>query len=491
METVKEIAIYLRKSRDESDGKEDVLAKHESLLLEYAKKRDLKFKVYKEIGSSEFIDSRPQMIQLLKDVEQDLYDAVLVVDLDRLSRGDFEEMGRIKRIFRTSNTLVLTPNKAYDFNNEDESVMTDIEMVFANHEYRMIKKRMMRGKKQGAKAGKWTNGTPPYPYIYNRITKELEVDEEKSKVYNLMKSLFLDKMMPPHEIAWELNKLGFKTNRNADWHENSVRRILISEIHLGLITYGKTTGNGHKSKPKSEWIFSEGTHEKLKTDEEHQKILNILEARKIMPKGSRTNVQVLSKILFCGKCKSTLAFTVSPTGRVFVKPCGRADRLGNRCKNRGVSAEVIFAQLMFDLKVFQSQLLSKEPKKQSTDNSSLNLALSLKHEELERLENGNDRIRDLYIEGLLDKNEMKLKSEKLLIQIQAKREEIRLINQSLADVENTKTNEERVVLINEFKKAWDTKGISNKELNKLAKEIIDRIEMSRDGNYIKINIKFL
>jgi site-specific DNA recombinase len=176
-------AIYLRKSRDETDGKEDVLAKHESLLLEYAKKHNLKYKIYKEIGNSEYIDGRPQMLQLLKDVEQDLYDAVLVVDIDRLSRGDFEEIGRIRRVFRESNTLVLTPTKVYDFNNDDQDVMTDIEMVFANYEYRMIKMRMIRGKKQGAKAGKWTNGTPPYPYVYNRITKELEVDPEK--VYNL------------------------------------------------------------------------------------------------------------------------------------------------------------------------------------------------------------------------------------------------------------------------------------------------------------------
>uniref|UniRef100_UPI0034D79431 recombinase family protein n=1 Tax=Bacillus wiedmannii TaxID=1890302 RepID=UPI0034D79431 len=150
---IKEVAIYLRKSRDESDGKEDVLAKHESLLLEYAKNHNLKYKIYKEIGSSEYIDSRPKMVRLLSDVSQKLYDAVLVVDLDRLSRGDLEEMGRISRVFRDSKTIVITPTKTYDFNNEEQALINNFEMVFANHEFRMIRKRMIRGKQQGTKAG--------------------------------------------------------------------------------------------------------------------------------------------------------------------------------------------------------------------------------------------------------------------------------------------------------------------------------------------------
>jgi site-specific DNA recombinase len=132
-------------------------------------------------------------------------------------------------------------------------VMTDIEQVFANYEYRMIKKRMIRGKKQGAKAGKWTNGTPPFPYVYNRLTKELEVDPEKKEVYLLIKKMFLEELKPSYQIAWELNKLGFKTNRNAFWSENAVHRILTSEVHLGIVAYGKTAGSGPS---KTSYTFS-------------------------------------------------------------------------------------------------------------------------------------------------------------------------------------------------------------------------------------------
>ncbi|MFB7642648.1 recombinase family protein [Peribacillus butanolivorans] len=498
---IKEVAIYLRKSRDETDGKEDVLAKHESLLLEYISKNKLKYKIYKEIGSSEYIDSRPEMLKLLKDVEQNLYDAVLVVDLDRLIRGDLEDMGRLSRIFRESKTIVITPtNKVYNFNDDEQSLINNFEMIFANHEYKMIKKRMLRGKKQGAKAGKWTNGTPPYPYVYNRITRELDIDSENAIVYNLMKKMFIEDMKPTYEIAGELNKLGFKTNRNADWHENSVRRVLTNEVHLGVIIYGKTTGSNHKNKPnanrvqlkeRTDWIVANGSHQPLKTEEEHHRILAIIESKRIVPKGTRTNIQVLSKLLYCGKCKGSMSFTYKPNGKTHVKTCWKGDRVGNRCKNRGMTVEIIYAQLMFDLEQYEQQLLNSELKSQQNDNSTFQLVLKNKQKELNRMEAGLERLMDLYIEGLLEKDQLKAKTDKLKPQIQAKKEEIRSIERSIAVVDNERNDEDRLQAIKQFKEAWNTDDISRKELNTLAKKIIDRIELIRVEDLVEIKINFL
>lgn len=497
---IKEVAIYLRKSRDESDGKEDVLAKHESLLLEYAQKCNFNYKIYKEIGSSEYIDSRPEMVRLLTDIEQNLYDAVLVVDLDRLSRGGLEEMGRISRVFHDSETLILTPSKTYDFNNEDQALLNNFEMVFANHEFRMIKKRMIRGKQQGTKAGKWTNGTPPFPYVYNRLTRELDVDPDKVKVYNLIKKMFLEDMKATYEIAWELNELGFKTNRNGYWYENTVRRILINEVHLGKVIYGKTSGSGSKKKlnakgvqikDRSEWIIAEGSHHPLKTEEEHQRILAILESRRFTPKGTRTNVQVLSKLIYCGKCNRVMSFTGKESGKRYVKTCLTTDRFGNRCRNRSLNVEVIYAQLFLDLEQYEQQLLNHEPKEKQGDSSTLQLALQYKHEEFERLEKGIERIKDLFIDEMIDKSEMKKRIEKQQQLMQTKKEEIRSIEQSLAVIENVRTDDDRLYAIKEFKKAWNTEGISKREMNIFAKQLIDRIKYIREGNNVQINIKFL
>lgn len=55
----------------------------------------------------------------------------------------------------------------------------------------MIKKRMKQGKVAGAKKGMWTNGRPPYPYIYNSAVRQVEVDEEKRKIYRLIIEKYL------------------------------------------------------------------------------------------------------------------------------------------------------------------------------------------------------------------------------------------------------------------------------------------------------------
>lgn len=62
----------------------------------------------------------------------------------------------------------------------------DFQAIFAKMEYKIIKKRMKQGKVAGAKKGMWTNGRPPYPYVYISATKQVEVDEEKRKIYRLI-----------------------------------------------------------------------------------------------------------------------------------------------------------------------------------------------------------------------------------------------------------------------------------------------------------------
>jgi len=272
---IRDIAIYLRKSRDETHGKDDVLLKHELELIEIAKAKEWRFILYREIGSADSIDSRPMMVQLLTDVERQLYDAVLVMDLDRLGRGDYLDQARIRKTFSDSQTLIVTPQKIYDASNDEEDLIWDIEAIFARQEYKMIKKRLIRGKIRGAKSGHWTNGKAPFPYKYNAETKRLEIDEQKIETYNLIKEKFINGMTTAN-IAYELNRLGIPSPGGKLWSENAVYRVVSSEIHLGRVLYGKTKGSGHKRKktapltllPRENWIVVEGSHPAIKTPEE-------------------------------------------------------------------------------------------------------------------------------------------------------------------------------------------------------------------------------
>ena len=90
--------IYLRKSRADMDaeahGEGETLARHEKVLLTLAKKMELNVTaIYREIVSGETIASRPKMQQVIQEVEEGLWEGVLVMEVERLARGDTKDQG--------------------------------------------------------------------------------------------------------------------------------------------------------------------------------------------------------------------------------------------------------------------------------------------------------------------------------------------------------------------------------------------------------------
>ena len=111
----KEIAIYLRKSRDEENESRDVtLARHEKLLLEYCERNDLIVKkIYKEVVSGESIAARLEMQRLLVDVTSGKYDGIVCIELERLSRGNQVDQAEILEVFKKTGTKIYKIGRAH------------------------------------------------------------------------------------------------------------------------------------------------------------------------------------------------------------------------------------------------------------------------------------------------------------------------------------------------------------------------------------------
>lgn len=124
--TVNEVLVYLRKSRSDSPDMsvEEVLRKHEEMIQQYASTHFHspipEKNIFREVVSGETIESRPQMKNLLKMIESEQFKAVLVVEPQRLSRGDLEDCGRLINILRYTNTTVLTLTHSFNLQEEYE-----------------------------------------------------------------------------------------------------------------------------------------------------------------------------------------------------------------------------------------------------------------------------------------------------------------------------------------------------------------------------------
>ena len=119
-----EIIVYLRKSRADDPllSVEEVLAKHEAILDEWVE-RNLSSPIaetnkFREVVSGETIADRPEIQKVLKLIESPKIKAILTVEVQRLSRGDLEDAGRLIKLLRYTNTLVITPTKTYDLIDE-------------------------------------------------------------------------------------------------------------------------------------------------------------------------------------------------------------------------------------------------------------------------------------------------------------------------------------------------------------------------------------
>ena len=110
--------LYLRKSRSDAEaearGEGETLARHEATLLELAKRKKLDITdIKREVVSGETIAARPVMQQLLVEVEQGVWDGVLVMEVERLARGDTIDQGIVAQTFKFSNCEIITPMKDY------------------------------------------------------------------------------------------------------------------------------------------------------------------------------------------------------------------------------------------------------------------------------------------------------------------------------------------------------------------------------------------
>ena len=172
--------MYLRKSRAdleaETRGEGETLKRHEKILLDLSKKMNISIsKIYKEIESGETIAARPVMQQLLSDIEKDMWKGVLVVEVERLARGDTIDQGIVAQAFKYTNTKIITPMKVYDPSNEFDEEYFEFGLFMSRREYKTINRRLQQGRIQSVKEGKYLGTVAPYGYKRVKLKDQKDI----------------------------------------------------------------------------------------------------------------------------------------------------------------------------------------------------------------------------------------------------------------------------------------------------------------------------
>lgn len=102
------------------------------------------------------------MQELLRDVEDGMWAGVLVVEVERLARGNTLDQGIVTNAFTFSNTKIITPVKTYDPNNEFDEEYFEFGLFMSRREYKTIKRRLHNGILASVQEGKFVSGVAPY-----------------------------------------------------------------------------------------------------------------------------------------------------------------------------------------------------------------------------------------------------------------------------------------------------------------------------------------
>ena len=315
--------IYLRKSRKDRDhlneSIEETLRRHEEQLLAHAQKAGLNIvEIKKEVVTGDSIALRPQMQDLLEEVEEGLYDAVLVMAIDRLGRGDMIDQGIVANTFKKSGTRILTPDKEYNLDDEYDEEFYDLSAFFARKELKTIKRRLQRGKKKSIQDGNYIGTSAPYGY--DKHDKTLVFNEEEKPIVELIFDLYVNQGMGDTKIARYLTERAILNKSGKTiWDRTTIRNMIRNPVYMGKIAWGKRdfsyTDKGKRTskfKPLSEWQIYDGRHEAIISEEMFSQAQELSKDRytpHIHIKSPLRNP--ISYIMKCGACGHTMTIRTS------------------------------------------------------------------------------------------------------------------------------------------------------------------------------------
>ena len=498
------VAIYLRKSRQDEEaekrGEHETLSRHRSTLFKLAKEQNLNIvEVKEELISGESISYRPKMLELLEEVKQGLYDAVLVMDIDRLGRGNMQDQGLILDTFKQSKTKIITPRKVYDLSNEFDEEYSEFEAFMARKELKLITRRMQRGRIKSVEEGKCISSNAPFGYKFEFEGKNrfLVVDDEKANIVKIIFDMYLEGL-GAYKIANYLNSLGYKTSTGRDWYEKGIRDIIKNKAYCGYIVWNKVERKRNSSRRSPEkQIESLGLHEPIISEDIWNKAQEMRTKRSISPvHDNKKLTNPLAGLVKCKLCGATLTASSSTYGGKKVKflSCKTCYKVA------AVKLDVFESEVLNSLdSILNTYKLYLNDDIESFDDSSklntyLNLLKQLEKESI-TLINQKEKLHELLEKGIYDIDTYLDRSKVLAEKIENNKNSIDKVKNDIEYESTHSIDISEVVPKLENLLELYTKTNDAAEKNQLLKTVIDSIiyhkeKKQRNGKFeIDINFK--
>lgn len=501
---MEEYCIYLRKSRAdleaEAAGEGETLARHERTLLEVAKRGQYNItEIYREIVSGETIVSRPVVTQLLREVEAGRWAGVLVMEIERLARGDAIDQGTVARAFKYSSTKIITPMKVYDPANQFDEEYFEFGLFMSRQEYRTINRRLQAGRIATTKEGKIVAGGVPYGYERVHVTGgkgfTFRIVESEADVVRMIFRLYAygDKtddgetvLFGSDIIAHRLDAFGIPSPSGSGWKGCTVRYMLKNPVYTGKVRFGrnKTRKMVVDGIPVSKRyidpagaIMVDGLHEPIISAELWDAVQARFSSGTPRKKVSTELVNQFAGIARCGYCGRVLRRENDGRGYIFLRCSDR------QCKNHNVDIGVFEKRVIDGMSEWLSGYnLDWSASASSGDEAiaAAESAVNSAKKSLSTLKSQLDRTHTLLEQGVYDTDTFLERSRLLTERITAAQSTLSSFEDSLVKVRKREESRKNIVpavekLIDVY---WALPSATAK--NEMLKEVLEKIEYRRE-----------
>lgn len=297
-----------------------------------------------EAHSAKNSGQRPVFLEMIEDIKQGKYNAILTWNPDRLSRNagdlgclvDLMDKGVLQEIRTFNQVFSNSPNEKF-------LLMILCSQAKLENDNRGINVR--RGLRTAAEKGLWPCSVAPLGYNKSKLVGEegiVHVDPERSVlIRQVFEKVAYEKMSIYEALRW-LNNEGFTTRTGKKIGYSPLQIMLHNPFYYGVFEYPKKSGKWHQGvhKPIITKKLYEDVQEKIA---QHQ--------RKRKFRLSKTSPFGFLKMIRCGTCTSNISAeekykTLKGTGEEVVYRYYACCRNRNRdCREKYINERQLMDEL--------------------------------------------------------------------------------------------------------------------------------------------------
>ena len=324
------VGIYARLSRDDERAGESVsIENQKEMLARYVREQGWTlYDYYCDDGVSGTTFDRPGFNRLVQDATDHKINLVLTKDLSRLGR-DYIEAGKYTDfIFPSLGCRFIALNDGVDTIRKNNEMLVILKNVMNDLYARDTSNKIKAVKLSTFKAGKYVGCYAPLGYRKSAADKHiLEIDPVTAPVMRRIFDLRLqgygfrkialqlnaEKVPSPRTFYYMAEGRENRRGETECWNDVTVKTILRNEVYLGHMVQNKTgtvSYKNHKqvSKPESEWIRVENTHEPLISQDVWDAVQRMDNHPSRGRSGKSGSVSLFAGLLRCMDCGASMRY---------------------------------------------------------------------------------------------------------------------------------------------------------------------------------------